>query len=65
MESLTSLDISNINTDIVIDTSHMFERNSKIKNLTFKNFYTINVISMEKMFNGMRDLEYLDISSFK
>ena len=62
--SLSSLDISNFNTEIVTSMEEMFRYCTLLSSLDLSNFNTQNVITMERMFYNCRSLYYLDISNF-
>ena len=50
--SLTTINISNFNTNNVTDMSHMFNGCSSLKELNLSNFNTNNVTNMGYMFSG-------------
>ena len=51
--SLTSLNLSNFNTNNVIDMRYMFYECSSLTSLNLSNFNTNNVIDMREMFSGI------------
>lgn len=62
--NITSLNVSNFNTDKAVDLSFMFTGLSKISQLDVSNFNTSNVTNMKGMFNGASNLKNLDVSKF-
>lgn len=62
--ALTSLDVSNFNTQNVEDMSIMFEYCSALSSLDLSKFNTANVKNMEDMFKECRKLSLLDLSNF-
>ena len=52
--SLTSLNLSNFNTNIVTNMEHMFSHCSSLTSLNISNFNTHNVTNMKEMFNGIK-----------
>ena len=62
--SLSSLDLSNFNTQNVKYMDTMFYGCSSLLSLDLSNFNTQNVEHMDSMFYGCSSLSYLDISSF-
>ena len=62
--SLTSIDLSELNTKNVTDMSYIFYQCSSLTNINFSNFYTKNVINMSNMFYGCSSLTNLDLSNF-
>ena len=54
--SLVSLDLSNFNTQNVIDISCMFSGCRSLTNLNLSNFNTQNVTDMSSMFSGCKSL---------
>ncbi len=61
---IQSLDLSNLNTNKVINMSFMFCGCSSLKQLDLSNFNTNNVTDMSDMFNGCSSLKQLNISNF-
>ena len=53
--SLKELDLSNFNTNNVINMSYMFFDCSSLKELNLSNFNTNNVINISGMFGGCSD----------
>ena len=53
--SLTSLNLSNFNTNNVTNMSHMFSNCSSLTSLNLSNFNTNNVINMESLFLGINN----------
>ena len=51
--SLTSLNLSNFNTNNVTDMRYMFFKCSSLTSLNLSNFNTNNVNNMEYMFSGV------------
>lgn len=65
LTSITELDISTFDTSRVKNMGYMFSGMEKLKTLNLgKNFNTINVTTMENMFDGLYALESLDVSTF-
>ena len=62
--SLTSLDVSNFNTQNVTTTSNMFYQCSSLTSLDVSNFNTQNVKTMGYMFYQCSSLTSLDVSNF-
>ena len=62
--SLTSLDLSNLNTSNVIDMNSMFRGCSGLTSLDLSSFNTSNVTDMSYMFGNCKSLTSLDLSSF-
>ena len=61
---LTSIDLSNFNTDQVIDMSSMFSGCSSLKDINLTYFNTEKVIDMSNMFNGCKLLKDINLSCF-
>ena len=61
---LTNLDLSNFNTQNVINMSDMFYGCNSLTNLNLSNFYTQNVTDMSWMFYGCKSLTNLNLSNF-
>ena len=61
---LTNLNLSNFNTQNVIDMSYMFDRCNSLTNLNLSNFHTKNVINMSHMFKECSSLTKIDLSYF-
>ena len=64
-QNLTSLDLSNFNTEDVQYMSGMFRGCSSLTSLNLSNFKTENVKDMNNMFYGCKSLTSLDLSNFK
>ena len=62
--SLTSLNLSNFNTQNVIYMNCMFWGCSSLTSLNLSNFNTQNVTNMSLMFRGCNSLTYLNLSNF-
>ena len=62
--SLTSLDLSNLNTSKVTNMENMFYGCSSLTSLDLSNFDTSNVSTMGTMFYGCSSLTSLNISNF-
>ena len=62
--SLTSLDLSNFNTNNVTNMGSMFYNCSSLISLNLSNFNTNNVTNMGGMFSDCSSLTYLDLSNF-
>ena len=62
--SLTSLDLSNFDTDNVTNMSWMFSRCFALTSLNLSSFNTANVMSMSWMFFGCSRLTSLNLSNF-
>jgi len=63
-KSLTSLDVSNLNTKNVKNMSDMFFNCSSLESLDLSNFNTRNVTTMENMFSNCESLKSIDLSHF-
>ena len=63
-KALTSLDVSNFNTQNVTDMSDMFSGCEALTSLDVSNFNTQNVIYMREMFSGCEALTSLDLCNF-
>ena len=61
---LTSLDLSNFDTQNVTDMNSMFYGCNSLTNLNLSNFNTQNVTNMNSMFYGCSSLTNLNLSSF-
>ena len=59
-KSLTSIDLSNFNTNNVKDMSYMFDGCSSLTSLNLSNFNTNNVNDMYAMFDGCSSLTSLN-----
>jgi len=57
--NLTSLDISNLNTEYVEDMSYMFANCRKLTSIDLTNFNTKNVKNMNRMFANCQALKNL------
>ena len=64
MTSLTSLDLSTLDTSNAIDMSLMFFEDSSLTNLNLSNLDTSNIVDMNHMFYGVSNLTSLDVSNF-
>jgi len=62
--SLKNLNLSNFNTQNVIDMSKMFNNCKSLTNLNLSNFNTQNVTNMNCMFYGCNSLTNLNLSNF-
>ena len=62
--SLTSLNLSNLNTSQVTNMSFMFNSCPKLTSLDMSNFDTSQVTNMANMFNSCNKLTSLDLSNF-
>jgi surface protein len=62
--NLTSLNVSNFNTQNVTDMCFMFKGCSNLTSLDVSNFNTQNVTNMEAMFASCINLTSLDVSNF-
>ena len=62
--SLTSLDVSNLNTSNVTDMDGMFNGCSKLTSLDLSNFNTSKVTNMDGMFQSCTKLTSLDLSGW-
>lgn len=62
--SLTSLDLSCLDTSLVTDLSGMFGECGKLTSLNIGNFNTSNATNMQDMFAGCTTLTKLDLSNF-
>ena len=62
--SLTSLNLSNFNTNNVKDMSYMFSSCSSLTSLNLSNFNTNNVNNMSYMFYNCSSLTSLNLSNF-
>lgn len=63
-DSLTNLDLSNLDTSNVLNMSEMFWGCSNLTSLDLSNFNTSNVFVMGAMFSNCTNLTSLDLSSF-
>ena len=63
--SLTSLDLSNFNTNNVETMSDMFSNCSSLTSLNLSNFNTNNVKDMSYMLNGINKSCYLICNDYK
>ena len=63
-KTLTSLDLSKIDTSMVTDMSYMFEGLWNVVELDISSFDTSNVTDMSHMFEGCHGLTSLDLSHF-
>ena len=63
-ESLTNIDLSNLNSDNIITMSFMFYDCKSLRNINFSNFNTEKVITMEGMFADCESLRNLNLSNF-
>ena len=62
--SLSSLDLSNFNTQNVTNMGGMFYNCKSLTSLDLSNFNTQNVKNMDNIFNGCKSLISLDLSNF-
>ncbi len=62
--TITSVDLSAMDTSLVKDMNHMFYFCSNLKDLNVSSFNTINVTNMNQMFENCRSLTNSDLSSF-
>ena len=62
--SLTSLDLSSLNTSNVTEMSYVFGDCSSLTSLDLRNFDTSNVTKMYMLFSGCSSLTSVDLSSF-
>ena len=62
--SLNEINVSNFNTENIIDMNSMFNTCLKLKKSDLSKFDTSNVTNMFNMFCGCSSLEYLNITSF-
>ena len=62
--TITSIDLSALDTSITIDMSKMFLGISKLTNIDLSNFDTSNVTNMDAMFYVASSIKTLDLSSF-
>jgi surface protein len=62
--SLENINLSNFNTQNVIDMYRIFSECSSLKNIDLSNFNTQNVKDMSNMFDGCSSLENIDLSNF-
>ena len=62
--NLTSIDISNLNTEYVRNMDSMFSNCEKMNSINLSNFNTKNVTSMQRMFIGCSSLTSIDLSKF-
>ena len=62
--NLTSLDISNLNTEYIEDMSNMFYTCRKLTSIDLSNFNTRNVKNMKWMFVDCQSLTSIDLSKF-
>jgi len=62
---LSSIDLSNFNTENVKDMNEMFRHCSKLASINLKNFNTNKVTYLGNMFYSCTSLTSIDISNFK
>ena len=62
--SLTNIDLSNFNTQNIINMNGMFYGCSSLTNINLSNFNTQNVTDMGCMFNRCSSLKYINLSNF-
>ena len=62
--SLTKINLSNFNSDNVIDMAYMFYECSSLTNINLSNFNTNNVTNMEGMFWECSSLTNINLSNF-
>ena len=62
--NLNSLDISNLNTEYIVDMSSMFSNCRKLTSIDLSNFNTRNVKNMKWMFVDCQSLTSIDLSKF-
>ena len=62
--SLSSLDLSNFNSQNVTNMNYMFNECNSLSSLNLSNFNTQNLIYMENMFSYCVSLLSLDLSNF-
>ena len=62
--SLTSLDLSNLDTSSVTNMSYMFQGCSRLTSLDLSNFDTSSVTDMNHMFSGCWRLKSLDVTNW-
>ena len=63
--NIISLDLSQFDTENVINMKNMFKKCSNLININLSNFKTQNVNDMGHMFSSCENLSFLDISSFE
>ena len=63
-ESLTFIDLSNLNTNSICDISSMFSGCKLLKTIIFYEFKTKNITDMSYLFSGCKSLENVDLSDF-
>ena len=63
-ESLSSIDLSNFNTQNVTNMGYMFYNCNSLTSLDLSNFNTQKVTNMESMFDDCNSLSSLDLSNF-
>ena len=61
---LTSINLSNFNTENVNNMSYMFSNCTSLKKLNFSNFNTKNVTNMDSMFSNCYSLKELNLYNF-
>ena len=62
--SLTSINLSNFNTNNVTDMGSMFAECSSLTNINLSNFNTNNVTDMDAMFQGCSSLKNINLLNF-
>lgn len=62
--SITSLDLTNFDTEDVVDMSAMFSNCSSLTSVNMSKFNTAKVTNMSFMFNGCSSLKKIDVSNF-
>ena len=61
---LTSVDLSNVNTEKMTEMTEMFVTCKSLRNLDLSNFITTNVTNMSSMFSGCSGLITVNLSNF-
>ena len=64
MNNIIEVDLSNLDSSLVVDTADMFFNSSSIKIINLLNLNTASVVDMEAMFHNCFLLNELDLSSF-
>ena len=62
--SLTSIDLSNLNTNNVTDMNGMFSNCSSLTSINISNFNTNNITNISSMFYGCSSLYSINLSNF-
>ena len=64
-QSLTSLDLSNFNTENVWDMNYMFTNTYKLREINFENIDTSSLEGIGALFYGCENLGYINFKNFE